>query len=773
MPAQAPAWGAGLLAALLCTLDAAHAADVVQQPIHASLPNQVLLLDIEVNKLDTHVVARVEVTGATVMISLRDLEQSGVVLRETERAGPERVALSSLEGIRARIDDERQVLVLSVDPDRLAPQVFSLRPPQAPALTPAGTGLIVGYDISAGSGDFRTPVKSGSFATALSATLFTPIAEFVSTGLYQLQHDIDRFVRLDTTAEFDDPARMRRLLLGDFISGALTWNRPVREVGFQFGTDFTLAPAYTTIPLPDFFGQTAVPATVDVYINSVRVFETDTEPGPFELHDLPVLTGVGDARIVVRDALGRETVQTLSLYATDELLTQGLWSYTFDAGFQRQRYGLDSFAYGPFTTTATAAYGLTPWLTLSAHGEASDHVHLFGGGGAISLAPLGAIAADVAVGNNGSTIGIVAERRSRSFSILGSWTETSRGFRDVASIASPLPPRRRLQASASYAFMDTNALALSYIDTHDPVSGRTELATGSYTHTMGSWYFGATGLYDVARQSWSAEAFLSVSVDGLIGSLDGSDSDTGSSIRATIARPADPDGGFGYRAFLSDAKMESTGGGVSWYGEEGHVDADVAETNGVVSSQVVGSGGLVLFGDSLHATQAPEGAVALVKTGIPNVRVERENREVAVTDSSGEALITHLIPYAPNNIAVDPSDFPISSVLDATQRSVAPPRQSGVVVDFSPKMTHPILLTVVLPNGEFLPVGASAMVDGITTPLVVGKRGQVFIEDLEHSAEGDVSWGDAHCHFHLAVAQGGSGRITQAGPVTCSKEHPP
>ena len=756
-----------LLALAVCAPERASGTEVVRQPIHDSLPTQILLLDIEVNKHDTHVVARVEASGTHAVLATADLEGSGIVLTGAEKNAGAKIALDSLPGIDARIDDARQMLVLTVAPDRLAPHVYNLRPPQAPSITPAGLGLILGYDISAGASDFRAPIKSSSFATALSGTVFTPMGVLVATGLYQLQHESDRFVRLDTTAEFDDPPRVRRLLLGDFISGGLTWNRPVREAGLQFGTDFTLAPAYTTIPLPDFFGQTAVPATVDVYINSVRVFETDTEPGPFELHDLPVLTGIGDARVVVRDALGRETVQTLSLYATDELLSEGLWSYTFDAGFLRKRYGLDSFVYGPLATTATAAYGVMSWLTLSAHGEASDHVHLLGGGAALSLAPFGAVAADAAVGNNGSTIGIVFERRSRLLSFLGSWTETSRGFRDIASIGSPLPPRERLQFGASYAFLGTNALAASYIDMHDPVSGRTEIATTSYTRSMSGWYFGATGLYDIGRRSWSAEAFLSITIEGLIGSLDGNASDTATSARATLVKPADPDGGFGYRAFVSDGKMEGAGGGLSWYGEEGHIDADVAETNGIVSSQVLASGGLVFFGDSFHATQTPEGAVALVKTGLPNVHVERENREVAVTDSNGEALITHLTPYAPNNIAVDPRDFPIASVLDRTQKTVAPPRESGVIVDFSPKITSPVLLNVVLANGAYPPAGASATVDGIQSPLVVGKHGQIFIDDLEGPARGDVDWGTGHCHFAIVRAQSVSGRVTKVGPIAC------
>ena len=763
------AWPAALCLVLLavCTAEPAYAADVIRQPIHDSLPKQILLLDIEVNKRDTHVVARVEVSGTHAIVSTADLEASGIELTAAEKKVGAQIAVDDLPGVDSRIDDARQMLVLSVAPDRLATHVYNLRPPQVPSITPAGLGLILGYDISAGTGDFRAPIKSSSLATALSGTLFTPMGVLVATGLYQLQNDSDRFVRLDTTAEFDDPARVRRLLLGDFISGGLTWNRPMREEGIQFGTDFTLAPAYTTIPLPDFFGQTAVPATVDVYINSVRVFETDTVPGPFELHDLPVLTGIGDARVVVRDALGRETVQTLSLYATDELLSEGLWSYTVDAGFLRERYGLDSFAYGPFATTATAAYGLASWLTLSAHGEATDRVRLFGGGAAISLAPFGAIAADAAIGSNGSTVGLVFERRSRTLSLLGSWTETSRGFRDVASIGSPLPPRERLQLGASYAFLGANALAASYIDVHDPASGHTEIGTASYTRSMSGWYFGATGLYDIARRSWSAEAFLSITIDGLIGSIDGNASDNSTSARATLVKPADPDGGFGYRAFVSDAKTESAGGGLSWYGEEGHVDADVAETNGIVSSQVLASGGLVLFGDSLHATQTPEGAVALVKTGLPNVHVERENREVAVTDSRGEALITHLTPYAPNNIAVDPRDFPITSVLDSTQKTVAPPRESGVVVDFSPKITRPVLLSVVLANGEYPPAGASATVDGVQSPLVVGKHGQIFIDDLEGPAKGDVDWGTGHCHFATVRPQGVSGRIAKVGPIAC------
>ncbi|KYB45530.1 hypothetical protein AB664_06960 [Brucella anthropi] len=62
------------------------------------------------------------------------------------------------------------------------------------------------------------------------------------------------------------------------------------------------------MPLPELSGSAAVPSTVDVYVDNAQRASRSVPSGPFSITNLPIVTGSGMARLVVRDALGRETV---------------------------------------------------------------------------------------------------------------------------------------------------------------------------------------------------------------------------------------------------------------------------------------------------------------------------------------------------------------------------------------------------------------------------------------------------------------------------------
>ena len=98
--------------------------------------------------------------------------------------------------------------------------------------------------------------------------------------------------------------------------------------------------------------------------------------------------------------------------------------------------------------------------------------------------------------------------------------------------------------------------------------------------------------------------------------------------------------------------------------------------------------------DRLYAVHDPGGAVALVQTGDPHVRVYRENRPVAVSDDAGEALVTGLSPYAPNHIGVEPRDYSFDTLVEKTDMTVTPRPRSGVTVNLKPVSHHPLLVLV-------------------------------------------------------------------------------
>ena len=106
---------------------------------------------------------------------------------------------------------------------------------------------------------------------------------------------------------------MMRYRAGDFINDGLSWTRPVRLGGAQVKSDFALRPDLVTMPLPLVSGTVAVPSTVDVLVNGDRVFSQQVQPGPFQIPQLPVVSGASTISMAVTNALGRQVLQNLAV----------------------------------------------------------------------------------------------------------------------------------------------------------------------------------------------------------------------------------------------------------------------------------------------------------------------------------------------------------------------------------------------------------------------------------------------------------------------------
>src|SRR5437016_11235973 len=311
----------------------------------AAAVNAPLILEVWINDANTSVVASIVNREGAWWASRSDLIDAGIKVTAELPVDHGFVPLAKLNGITAEIDRAEQRLVITARTDCLAPRIIDLRPLSAGAEPASTTGLVASYAVTGIIGDFSDTADTSGVNAALAATFFAPLGTITTTMFSQTLDGASQSVRLDTTAEWDEPGLLRRWLVGDAISGGLSWSRAVRFGGLQLSTDFTLQPGLTTFPLPAFLGQTAVPGSVDVFVNSTRVFEGDVSPGPFEVRDLPVVTGGGQATVVVRDILGQETTQTVSFYATNALLEKGLSAYDLDIGSLRELYGERSFDY--------------------------------------------------------------------------------------------------------------------------------------------------------------------------------------------------------------------------------------------------------------------------------------------------------------------------------------------------------------------------------------------------------------------------------------------
>ena len=131
--------------------------------------------------------------------------------------------------------------------------------------------------------------------------------------------------------------------------------------GVRIRRDFLLRPDLVTSPVQQFSGSAAVPSTVDVFNNQSRSFSQAITGGPFNISNIPLATGPGTMRVVLRDANGKETVSEYAYYTSTSILAPGLLDYSLETGFARRFYGQLSDDYGADPiASASARYGVSP-----------------------------------------------------------------------------------------------------------------------------------------------------------------------------------------------------------------------------------------------------------------------------------------------------------------------------------------------------------------------------------------------------------------------------
>lgn len=678
-----------------------------------------------------------------------------------------------MPGISATLDETGQRLLLTVAPASLPRQLYDLGAGAAPSPTPGEAGAILRYDFSATLGAGAQSRLSGG--AGLGLDIFRDQSRFTANG-FGTFGGRSRVVRLDTALVFERPGRLTRMTVGDAITVTPASIRAVRFAGLQYATDFSLAPGLVTMPLPSFFGTSEVPATVEVFGGAAKLAQQDVAPGPFELRNLPVLTGGGAATVVVRDMLGRETTQSFSLFLDQAMLAPGRDAFAFGLGFRRAGYGLRSFDYRDPMLSARWRAGFQDGFTLSAHGEAAPRLALLGGGGALGLGR-GFVAADFSASASGAGMGLMEALSARlnlgRINLFGAGQAGNDGFRDLASLDGFGPPRWRLQAGASADIGGAGMLALSWIGEKRPARQAQSLLTASWSLPLpGNMSFAATALHDFATGGSGAQVALAIPLGGRgLASLSAASDGGGVGVRALYDNPADPDGGFGYRLGVGTARSARLQAEARYVGEQFGAGGGVALSDGHAALRADAAGALIALRGGLFATRDPGEAVALVETGAPGIRIYRENRPVAVSDEQGRALLTGLAAHVPNHVAVEPLDYPFDTLVARTALTVAPPRRGAVRVDLAPPQQHP-LLAMVRQGGMALPAGARVTFDddggGAGEALALGHDGRLFVADLKTPRGAMIESGRQRCRIFLAPEDAAG--LTDAPALTCFRE---
>lgn len=794
-------------------------APAVPKPADASA--QTLLLQVQVNGYALDLIGEFTLRDGALLARRHELQDLGFRVPASLPDGPDAlIALAALPGLTARLDQASQTLFVTADNRLLTPTLLRAGAgPGAGGVTESGTGATFDYDINGTSAGGQN-LGSGIFdlrAFSSRGTASTGVLTYLGGSSGNSSRSGAEAIRLDSTYSYSDPDTLLHYRLGDFISGGLSWTRPIRLGGAQVSLDFGIRPDLVTFPLPSVSGSVAVPSTVDVLVNGTRLFSQQVRAGPFLVPQLPVVTGGGTISTTLTNALGRQVVTTLPFYASSLLLAPGLQNFSLQAGAIRRNWGLISDDYASLAGSATYRRGLTSWLTVEGSAEASTNVTMAGGGVAVNLANFAvlnaAFAGSTGVGNGagtgaggmGTQFSLGLQRQGQRFSVGASATMANRFYRDLAAVNGDPTPRLQLNGNAGLSLGRYGSVGLAYesvdrdalpspIRLHVPPgtvldqgtfqlgsifylqpAQHAHVLSASYSTQIGNVGLYATGFRDFASGGSSGVLF------GLTVPL-GARSSAGVSLgdgaggrygQVQASQSAVTVGDTGFQVFGSTGNTTHEFGELQYKSPWALLSAGADRIDRQTSLRLEAQGSASFLDKRLFLSNTINDSFAVVNTnGLKNVRVLDENREVGRTDSSGQLLLPDLRSFEANHISIDPTDIPADTAVAVTSKEVRPQDRSGVVVRFGVQVSHAALLHLVDDAGKPLPVGSIATLraTGVTVP--VGYDGAAYVEGLAPHNDLAVQWPDGR---RCAVAfdyRPVPGQIPSIGPLRCPTPTP-
>jgi len=653
----------------------------------------------------------------------------------------------------------------------------------------AGFGAVLNYDLGLdweqNSGTATDPLASGVF----EGRLYSPIGIFHhGEAVSDLSGDASVARRLETYWRSSWSGMALQMQLGDVITRGPGWSNSVRLGGVLVRRNFDLRPDLVTLALPSYSGSAAVPSTVDVYADSLRRYTTEVPAGPFLLTDLPIATGTGDARIIVRDASGRETAVSMPFMVSPYLLRPGLVDYALaygrprlGIGTQDDHYGEDSFG------SASLRFGVTSRLTLSMHAEYGNDLQLVGGGATFAVGQLGTVELAMANSQSGKGDGNLAEVAGRfdlgRLAVSGRRLQMNGDFYDIARYSvdtSSLPTvsqtRNLSQLSLAIPLSGHGAgLNLFYADT-ERFDGDQETGLGaSFSKTLrGGRTLNLTGI--ALDGNDGDEYALGVSLHVPLGryrSAGGRIETRGGTPRqaAYLTRRAGHDApDWDWRLQLANSDQTDLYASASRDFRYAGLDLAARLSGGDPSLGARANGALVLGGGGVFLSRWIDDSFAVVDAGAAGVEVRHENRVVGTTGRGGKLLVPDLRAWEGNQLSIDAGSLPLDATVESTRQVIRPAEQSGVRVDFGVDTSaETALVSLVGADGAPVPVGLTARLDATGGEFLVGYDGQLYLSGLTPGPNNGVTvhfLNNTSCHAVFPYTPT-PGTITQIGGVSC------
>jgi outer membrane usher protein len=713
-------------------------------------------------------------TNDQILLAEQDLLSLKLILPKTvtvDYQGERFYYLQDL-GIQSQIDLRRSTLDLQAPANLFKTTELSGSKWQQKTLS-SSVGAFFNYDLSMTQNNSDDEIRtSGLFEVGAFNRWGSGSAKFFAQ--HNQTGESPEWIRLDTQWRKDNPQTMHTLTLGDTFSRGTGWSGGVRFGGLQWGSNYSTQPEFVTLPLMSMAGEAALPSTVDLYINNALRLQREISPGPFSIDEIPTVTGDGQAKLVVRDILGREKIITQDFYSSQQLLRMGLNEYSLEFGAIRENYGRSSNDYGRMMAAATWRRGLSNRFTLQTHAQALSDQGLLGLG-TYSVLPWGGIlslaaAASYKDDRRGQFFSLELHRQGNIFSFGLDKKITSADFVRLGMIDGQSLPSDQSRIYASIKGLGSGSLNINYTSQQYTDENKIDFFTVGYNFRLldiGFMQLSAIHFLDKSDTTLRAAITLPLSTRTRtnlnLGATHMRDRNE-SFIQVQRSLPVGTGYGYNLRVGMGESKQQQ--GSLSYQNNYTTYQLEASHLNEQTGVRANVRGGAALIGGTLLPSRYIDNSFAIIKIpDFANVRIYAENQEVARTNSKGEALIPRLRPYERNQIRVEQSDLPLDAKIKSLDMDVYPYYRSGVMLNFPVTSTREAFFSLVWEDGSPLPIGA-IVTNEKNEHFPVGMRGEVFLTDLEKVNYLKATWKDQSCKFTVNVSDSNT-LISEPSEIVC------
>lgn len=720
----------------------------------------------------------IQVYGEDIAVDTHALADQGLAVPASSDAQWQ--TLAEL-GIAGRYDNNTQQINLLVPAEWLPEQ--SLKAGFAPSRSPVlrGQGALLNYDA------YSTWLDNGGESTSASHELrvFDEWGIASTSGLVRWNNELEDdgdYVRLDSYWRFTDPEKMQTWMVGDTISGALTWTPAVRLGGVQLSRNFASRPDLITFPLPQISGSATLPSALEVFVNDLRLTDQPVQPGPFVLETSPRVTGLGEVQVVTTDTLGRQITQTVPFYVSPKLLRKGFWDYSGTLGTARRYYGQRSNDYdGQPVGTGVARYGFSERLTLEGTSSLSSELLNTGVGVVVRPGMLGVSNVALAHGQNDDDNGtqwvLGHEFRTRRYGVSGQYTQRTEGYRDLSNTLDILPSiKSSLQLNGNLNLAEHGDISASYLETRlfDGDDSRFFVLGHSRTlwNQLSITLSVNQNLDDSNDRTWLAGFLYRMRPAGKRpiqagARFDHDEKESDTSTVLTLRQQVEEFWDLGWDLAYSpdsDGTRQARG---RWWTPYADLQAGVYGQGNELNTFANVSGSLVTNYDDVFAANSMNNSFAIVDTGgFADMPVRRANRIIGYTNDKGRLLMPDLVAWQENTLAIDVDDLPMDAQLESATLTLKPAELTGVTAHFDVQQTHSAVLEVQDSAGQSIPAGGRVLLPGADA-TVVGFDGEIFLQGLSAGDNeiGIISGGSLCTVTFVFNPQPGT--LQRLGPFAC------